>query len=160
MAIRNVVNLTGGKHRSKADLQRRQYEESLLGSDGNDLEDVTAVNFVNNTARKEYYRVLRRLREEIGIVGNLNRADLVNYSNSYGRYMDLVKECRKKDFSYTVATAQGPKANPIIRMMDEAQRSMGASASRLGMTVDGMLRSAKAKADKQEAEMEQVFGAI
>lgn len=40
-----------------------------------------------------------KLREEIGMVGNLNKSDLLNYANSYGRYMDLVKEVRKKDSS-------------------------------------------------------------
>ena len=37
---------------------------------------------------------------------------------------------------------------------------MGEAARRLGMTVDGQLKTAKAKADKEEAEMEKVFGAI
>ena len=94
------------------------------------------------------------------MVGNLNKSDLINYANSYGRYMDLVKECRKKTFEYVIETESGPKPNPIIRMMDEARRDMAESSRRLGMTLDGQLKAAKAKADKEEAEMEAVFGVI
>jgi len=156
---KKIVELST-KHRSKAETDRREYEQSLLSSSGTDLDDVRASQFVNTTAGKEYRRVLKRLREETGVIGNLNKSDLINYANSYGRYMDFVKECRKKDFKYVVETRNGPKPNPIIRMMDEARRDMAESSRRLGMTLDGQLKAAKAKADKEEAEMEAVFGVI
>ena len=156
---KKIVELST-KHRSKAETDRREYEQSLITSSGTDLDDVRASQFVNTTAGKEYRRVLKRLREELGFVGNLNKSDLINYANSYGRYMDLVKECRKKDFQYVVETRNGPKPNPIIRMMDEARRDMAESSRRLGMTLDGQLKTAAAKADRQEAEMEQKFGVI
>lgn len=156
---KKIVELST-KHRSKAETDRREYEQSLLSSSGTDLDDVRASQFVNTTAGKEYRRVLKRLREETGVIGNLNKSDLINYANSYGRYMDFVKECRKKDFQYVVQTRNGPKPNPIIRMMDEARRDMAESSRRLGMTLDGQLKAAKAKADKEEAEMEAVFGVI
>lgn len=159
MRARKVINIQT-KHRSKADRERREYEESLLNSDGLDLENIPATEFVNETARKEYDRILHRLREEVGVVGNLNKSDLLTYANGYGKYMDCVKQYRKRDFQLVIETKSGPKANPVLRMMDEAQRCMGEAARRLGMTVDGQLKTAKAKADKEEAEMEKVFGAI
>lgn len=156
---RKVLTLQTGH--LKRDVQdRRQYEESLVKSDGVDLDNVVAGDFTNTTARKEYDRALKRLREEAGIVGNLNKSDLLLYANAYGKYMDCVREYRKKDFQMVVWTDKGPKPNPIIKMMDDAQRCMQEASRRLGMTVDGQLKTAKAKADKQEAEMEQVFGAI
>ena len=93
---KKIVELST-KHRSKAETDRREYEQSLITSSGTDLDDVRASQFVNTTAGKEYRRVLKRLREETGVIGNLNKSDLINYANSYGRYMDFVKECRKKD---------------------------------------------------------------
>jgi P27 family predicted phage terminase small subunit len=159
MATRNVISISK-KHRSKSDRERREYEESLLNSDGLDLENIPATEFVNETAKKEYDRILHRLREEVGVVGNLNKSDLLTYANGYGKYMDCVRQYRKKDFQLVIETKSGPKANPVLRMMDEAQRCMGEAARRLGMTVDGQLKTAKAKADKEEAEMEKVFGAI
>lgn len=156
---RKVVSIQTG-HIKKDVQERREYEESLISSSGEDLDDVKTSQFVNTTARKEYDRVLKRLREETGMVGNLNKSDLINYANSYGRYMDLVKECRKRSFTYLIDTDAGPKPNPIIRMMDEARRDMAESSRRLGMTLDGQLKTAKAKADKEEADMEKVFGAI
>ena len=159
MATRNVISISK-KHRSHADVERRKYEESLLNSDGLDLENIPVTEFVNETARREYDRILHRLREEVGVVGNLNKSDLLTYANGYGKYMDCVRQYRKKDFQLVIETKNGPKANPVLRMMDEAQRCMGEAARRLGMTVDGQLKTAKAKADKEEAEMEKVFGAI
>lgn len=156
---RKIVSVQTGDLR-KSVKERRQYEESLINSSGDDLDEVKPGQFVNTTARKEYSRVLKRLREEQGLVGNLNKSDLINYANSYGRYMDLVKECRKKTFSYICETEKGPKPNPIIRMMDDARRDMAASSERLGMTLNGQLKTAKAKADRQEAEMEAKFGVI
>lgn len=156
---RKILQLQTGDLR-KSVRERREYEESLIKSDGMDLDDVPATEFINETARKEYDRVLRRLREEVGIIGNLNRSDLLTYANGYGKYMDCVRQYRKKDFHLVIETNSGPKANPVLRMMDEAQRCMGEAARRLGMTVDGQLKTAKAKADKEEADMEKVFGAI
>lgn len=154
---RKVLQLSS-KHRTKAEKARREYEESLIQSDGADLDDVTASQFVNATARKEYNRALRRLREEVGIVGNLSKSDLLNYANSYGRYMDLVKEVKKKDFTYIIETRSGPKPNPLVKMMDEARRDMAESSRRLGMTMDGQLKVAHAKATQEEEELRKVFG--
>ena len=156
---RKIIDVQTGNI-NKATRERRRFEESLIRSSGDDLDEVKPSQFVNSTAKKEYFRALKRLREEMGMVGNLNKSDLINYANSYGRYMDLVKECRKKTFEYVIETESGPKPNPIIRMMDEARRDMAESSRRLGMTLDGQLKAAKAKADKEEAEMEAVFGVI
>ena len=156
---RKIIDVQTGNI-NKATRERRRFEESLIRSSGDDLDEAKPSQFVNSTAKKEYFRALKRLREEMGMVGNLNKSDLINYANSYGRYMDLVKECRKKTFEYVIETESGPKPNPIIRMMDEARRDMAESSRRLGMTLDGQLKAAKAKADKEEAEMEAVFGVI
>ena len=154
---RKVLQLSS-KHRTKAEKARREYEESLIQSDGTDLDEVTASQFVNTTARKEYDRALKRLREEVGMVGNLNKSDLLNYANSYGRYMDLVKEVRKKDFTYIVQTRGCPKPNPLVKMMDEARRDMAESSRRLGMTLDGQLKAAHAKVSQEEEDLKKVFG--
>ena len=92
------------------------------------------------------------------MVGNLNKSDLLNYANSYGRYMDLVKEVRKKDFEYIIWTRNGPKPNPLVKMMDEARRDMAESSRRLGMTLDGQLKAAHAKATQEEEDLKKVFG--
>lgn len=156
---RKLISLHTGCMR-KDERERREYEEKLIASTGEDLDSVPPSMFVNAAARKEYARALKRLREEIGLVGNLNRSDLISYANAYGRYTDLVKRCREKGFEYTITTRNGPKQNPIVRMMNEARRDMAASSERLGMTVSGQLKAAKAKVDLEEAEMEAKFGSI
>lgn len=156
MSERRIVNINGGKHRTKADLARRQYEESLLNKDGEDLDNVKTSQFVSAAAKKEYDRALKRLRESGAPVCNLNLSDLIAYSNSWAIYEDLAKQCRKKTFEYVI----DGRPNPLIRMMNEARRDMAESSRRLGMTTEGQLKTAKAKADKQEAVLQQKFGAI
>ena len=156
---RKIISMqTGNINRSVR--ERRLYEESLVQDSGDDLDNIPAALFINSTAKKEYFRVLRVMREKGGIVGDLNRADLLSYSNSYAQYVSCVKQIRKKDFEMVIATSSGPKANPVCSLMDRARREMGESARRLGMTIDGMLKAASVKADMQEAELEQRFGAI
>lgn len=156
---RKVISMQTGNI-NKAVRERRKYEESLIRNSGDDLDNIPAALFINQTAKKEYARALRALREKNGIVGDLNRSDLLSYANSYARYISCVKEMKKKDFEMIILTPSGPKANPICGLMDRARRDMGESARRLGMTLDGMLKAASVKADMQEAEMEQRFGAI
>ena len=43
-------------------------------------------------------------------------------------------------------------------MMDEARRDMAESSRRLGMTLDGQLKAAKAKVNKEEEDLKMVFG--
>ena len=162
MRQRKVIKLESGTEgRSRAKTDRRLYEQTLIHSDGDDLDNVLPEELVSETARKEYERVKLRLREELGVVGNLNKSDLIAYANSYSRYIDCVHECQKKTFKMVIPTKDGSvKANPLLRLMDEARRDMAESSRRLGMTIDGQLKAAKAKADKQEEEMEQKFGAI
>lgn len=62
MSERRIVNINGGKHRTKADLARRQYEESLLNKDSEDLDSVKASQFVSAAAKKEYDRALKTYR--------------------------------------------------------------------------------------------------
>ena len=149
------------KPRRKMILSEDDYVEGVAKGDRMTLS--RAITLIESNSPRHFakaQRVLQRLREEQGLVGNLNKSDLINYANSYGRYMDLVKECRQKSFRYVVYTDSGPKPNPIIRMMDDARRDMAASSERLGMTLSGQLKTAKAKADRQEAEMEAKFGVI
>ena len=72
--------------------------------------------------------------------------------------MDLVKETKKKGFTYVVETSKGTKPNPLVKMMDEARRDMAESSRRLGMTLDGQLKAAKAKVNKEEEDLKMVFG--
>lgn len=157
--IRSMLNMNG-KHRSRADIDRRLYEESLIQSDGNDLDNVKEEDFINEDAQAEYWRALNRLREEGGIIGNLNKSDLLAYSNCFGKYTACVTLMRADDFEYVVQTKTGPRENPIIKTMEEARRGMGESARRLGMTIDGQLKSARVKADQAEEELRRDFGDI
>lgn len=156
---RKIISMqTGNINRSVR--ERREYEESLIRSDGSELDNIPSSLFVSRAAKQEYFRALRALRESIDIIGNLNRADLLSYANSYGRYVACVKEMKKKDFCMVIWTESGPKPNPVCTLMDRARRDMAESARRLGMTLDGMLKAAAAKAKEQEEDLEERFGGI
>lgn len=139
---------------------RRKYEESTIKTDTEDIDHPPSGLLINATAKKEYFRALKNLRLTVGLVGNLNMADLAMYANCYARYTDCVKQMRRKGFSPVIETENGAKENPVIGMMDKAQRGMMDAEKRLGMTFDGILKAASARVEKEEKQMESRFGAI
>lgn len=145
-------------HLSRSERERLRYAEELIVSTGEDLDTVKASMFVNATARREYDRALRRLREAGSLVGNLSRSDLISYANAYGRYMDLVKILRDPGHIMVVETRSGPKANPIDRMINEAAREMASAASRLGMSLSSQLAAMKENAPGKAIDTQ--FGEI
>ena len=129
-------------HISRAAKERRAYEETLITGSSEDLDSLEPGFFVNRTARAEYLRTLKRLREAGAIISNLSRSDLIAYANSYGRYMDLIRLMKKPDYTHTIETDSGPKANPLARMLNETRREMAASSGHLGMTAQAMRKQA------------------
>ena len=139
--------------------EKRKYEESLVNTGKTDLDDVPANLFLDAVARKEYKRVLTDLKK-IDIIGNLDRANLISYANSYALYVKICKKMKAKDFEDIVLTAQGMKPNPLYAILDQAKREMEAAGKTLGMSATARLQIASAKAKDQEADLKDTFGDI
>lgn len=146
-------NLTRGTQ------EKRKYEESLVNTGKTDLDDVPANLFLDAVARKEYKRVLADLKK-IDIIGNLDRANLISYANSYALYVKTCKKMKAKDFEDIVLTAQGMKPNPLYMILDQTKREMEAAGKALGMSATARLQIASAKAKDQEENLKDTFGDI
>nr|DAY08902.1 MAG TPA: terminase small subunit [Caudoviricetes sp.] len=155
---RKIISLQTGN--IKKDVRaRREYEESLIKTNGDELEKVPPSAFIDATAKKEYERIHKNLKS-IDIIGNLDRNAMIVYANAYSMYLKALKETRKKDFTPTVKTSSGEKPNPIYAILEQAKKDMETSGNALGMSASSRLKIAAEKAKGQEENLMQMFGDI
>lgn len=155
---RKIISLQTGN--IKKDIRaKREYEESLIKTDKDELEKLPSSVFLDATAKREYERVRKNLRS-IDIIGNLDRNSMIVYANAYSMYLQALKETKKKDFTPTVKTSSGEKPNPVYAIMEQAKKDMDTSGSALGMSASSRLKIASEKAKGQEENLMQLFGDI
>lgn len=155
---RKIISLQTGN--IKKDVRaKREYEESLVKTDKDELEKLPSSVFLDATAKREYERVRKNL-QSIDIIGNLDRNSMIVYANAYSMYLQALKETKKKDFCPTVKTSSGEKPNPIYAIMEQAKKDMDTSGSALGMSASSRLKIASEKAKGQEENLMQMFGDI
>nr|DAM81589.1 MAG TPA: terminase small subunit [Caudoviricetes sp.] len=155
---RKIISLQTGN--IKKDVRaKREYEESLIKTDKDELEKLPSSVFLDATAKREYERVRKNL-QSIDIIGNLDRNSMIVYANAYSMYLQALKETKKKDFCPTVKTSSGEKPNPVYAIMEQAKKDMDTSGSALGMSASSRLKIASEKAKGQEENLVQMFGDI
>ena len=155
---RKIISMQTGN--IKKDVRaKREYEESLVKPDKDELEKLPSSVFLDATAKREYERVRKNL-QSIDIIGNLDRNSMIVYANAYSMYLQALKETKKKDFCPTVKTSSGEKPNPIYAIMEQAKKDMDTSGSALGMSASSRLKIASEKAKGQEENLVQLFGDI
>ena len=155
---RKVISVQTGNI-NKATRAKREYEESLIKTDGDELEKVPPSVFLDSTAKKEYARIYKNL-QSIEIIGNLDRDNMIVYANAYSMYMRAVKEIKKKDFQPVVETNSGKKPNPMYSILEQAKKAMDTSGNALGMSASSRLKIASEKVKGQEESLMQMFGDI
>lgn len=155
---RKIISLQTGN--IKKDVRaKREYEESLIKTDKDELEKLPSSVFLDATAKREYERVRKNL-QSIDIIGNLDRNSMIVYANAYSMYLQALKETKKKDFCPTVKTSSGEKPNPIYAILEQAKKDMETSGNALGMSASSRLKIASEKAKGQEENLMQMFGDI
>nr|DAI40065.1 MAG TPA: terminase small subunit [Caudoviricetes sp.] len=155
---RKIISMQTGN--IKKDVRaKREYEESLVKTDKDELEKLPSSVFLDATAKREYERVRKNL-QSIDIIGNLDRNSMIVYANAYSMYLQALKETKKKDFCPTVKTSSGEKPNPIYAILEQAKKDMDTSGSALGMSASSRLKIASEKAKGQEENLMQIFGDI
>lgn len=155
---RKIISMQTGN--IKKDVRaKREYEESLVKTDKDELEKLPSSVFLDATAKREYERVRKNL-QSIDIIGNLDRNSMIVYANAYSMYLQALKETKKKDFCPTVKTSSGEKPNPVYAILEQAKKDMESSGSALGMSASSRLKIAAEKAKGQEENLMQLFGDI
>nr|DAS83992.1 MAG TPA: terminase small subunit [Caudoviricetes sp.] len=155
---RKIISMQTGN--IKKDVRaKREYEESLVKTDKDELEKLPSSVFLDATAKREYERVRKNL-QSIDIIGNLDRNSMIVYANAYSMYLQALKETKKKDFCPTVKTSSGEKPNPLYAILEQAKKDMDTSGSALGMSASSRLKIASEKAKGQEENLVQLFGDI
>lgn len=155
---RKIISMQTGN--IKKDVRaRREYEESLIKTDGDELEKVPPSVFIDAIAKKEYERIRKNLKS-IEIIGNLDRNSMIVYANAYSMYMRASKEIKKKDFEPVVETSSGKKPNPMYAILEQAKKDMDTAGNALGMSASSRLKIAAEKAKGQEENLMQMFGDI
>lgn len=155
---RKIISMQTGN--IKKDVRaKREYEESLVKTDKDELEKLPSSVFLDATAKREYERVRKNL-QSIDIIGNLDRNSMIVYANAYSMYLQALKETKKKDFCPTVKTSSGEKPNPVYAILEQAKKDMDTSGSALGMSASSRLKIASEKAKGQEENLMQLFGDI
>lgn len=155
---RKIISMQTGN--IKKDVRaKREYEESLVKTDKDELEKLPSSVFLDATAKREYERVRKNL-QSIDIIGNLDRNSIIVYANAYSMYLQALKETKKKDFCPTVKTSSGEKPNPIYAIMEQAKKDMDTAGNALGMSASSRLKIAAEKAKGQEENLMQMFGDI
>lgn len=155
---RKIISMQTGNIKKNV-RAKREYEESLVKTDKDELEKLPSSVFLDATAKREYERVRKNL-QSIDIIGNLDRNSMIVYANAYSMYLQALKETKKKDFCPTVKTSSGEKPNPIYAIMEQAKKDMDTSGSALGMSASSRLKIASEKAKGQEENLMQLFGDI
>ena len=155
---RKIISIQTGN--IKKDVRvKREYEESLVKTDKDELGKLPSSVFLDATAKREYERVRKNL-QSIDIIGNLDRNSMIVYANAYSMYLQALKETKKKDFCPTVKTSSGETPNPVYTIMEQAKKDMDSSGSALGMSASSRLKIAAEKAKGQEENLMQMFGYI
>ncbi len=155
---RKIVSMQTGNIKKDVRAQK-EYEESLIKTDGDELDKVPPSVFLDSTAKKEYERIKKNL-QSIDIIGNLDRNSMIVYANAYAMYLKTSKEIKKKDFKPVVTTNSGEKPNPLYAILEQAKKDMDSAGSALGMSASSRLKIAAEKAKGQENTLAQMFGDI
>ena len=118
---RKVISMQTGN--IKKDVRaKREYEESLVKTDKDELEKPPSSVFFDATAKREYERVRKNL-QNIDILGNLDRNSMIVYANAYSMYLRALKETKKKDFCPTVKTSSGESQIPCMRLWNKQRKT-------------------------------------
>lgn len=155
---RKIISMQTGNIKKNV-RAKREYEESLVKTDKDELEKLPSSVFLDATAKREYERVRKNL-QSIDIIGNLDRNSMIVYANAYSMYLQALKETKKKDFCPTVKTSSGEKPNPVYAILEQAKKDMDTAGNALGMSASSRLKIAAEKAKGQEENLMQMFGDI
>lgn len=147
-------------HNAIVEKRNRKQEEQYVVTGNNQLKSPPKW-LVNDTAKKEWRRIVRELKQ-IEIVGNLDYANLAGYCNAYANYIKTTEILREQEYYIERETRTGTIVvkNPMVDIQTTYAAEMRKFASLCGLTIDSRLKAAVVKKDKKEEAVTERFGAI
>ena len=155
MNTRKPLALHTGHHTQAEIEQMRQENEAA--ETGRDIFESTPADLIDKTARKEWRRITKELRD-FGAIGNLDAANLIGYCNAYALYVQATKALSGKPL--VIETEKGVQTNPATRVQDMYAKQMRDFAVKAGLSVDTRLKYASLKIKEEDDEIEDDFGDI
>lgn len=116
---------------------------------------------VDDVAKKEWRRIVKELKK-IGIIGNLDIANIGGYCNAFANYVKATGILKQQSYYVERETRNGiiVVKNPMVDIQKSYADEMRRFASLCGMTVDSRLKAASAKTKDTESEINRKFGGI
>lgn len=139
---------------SKAEKMRREYAEKEICTKKDEILNPPK-ELISKEAEKEWCRVVPQLME-IDIIGNLDRAALIGYCNSYSNYMKATRQLARQAF----INKDSGKKNPLIEVQKNYGDELRKFAAICGISMDSRLKAGMKKQEKKEESIKDRFGAI
>ena len=139
------------KHLTKAEIQQREYEESLIRIDD---KNIKAPNWLKDRVAKQEFKRLVVLLEKIDIICELDITTLGLYCQTYAKLVSLIKELEEE------ALVENGKANPKMKLQLQLSEELRKLGNELGITLNSRLKFATSKAEQERDEIKDEFGDI
>ena len=144
-------------HHTKAELARLEAENEAATATRKCFDGPPPNELIDENAKKEWARITDILKD-MEIIGDLDLFSLIGYCNAFSLYVKTTNEL--KTAPLTVDGAGGLKQNPLVRIQDLYAKQMRDMAMKCGLSIDYRLKCAAMKVNKEDDEVEDMFGDI
>lgn len=140
------------------EVQTRRSVEQDMTKTGTDYFTKPPKWLINQTAVKEYRRIVKELGR-LELLGNLDTNALGNYCNAFAKYVEITEKLA--DSPLTVINSAGNEVeNPLINLQIKYSKEMRDNGRLCGITIDSRLKFASQKLDSIEDDISAKFGDI
>lgn len=147
-------------HLTVVEKQKKKMEEECVKTGNSQLKRPPEW-LVNERAKKEWRRIVKELNK-IGVVGNLDLANLGGYCNAYANYIEVTELMKEQPYYIERQTRTGTITvrNPLVDIQRIYAAEMRKFATLCGLTIDSRLKAAATKTENTDEMIQKKFGNI
>ena len=132
------------KHLTKAEIQQREYEESLIRIDAKNIQ---APSWLKGKIAKAEFNRLAKLLLEIEVVNELDITSLAVYCENYERLIQVTKELETEELIIN------GRINPKMKLKLQLQDELRKLGNELGINLSARLKFASIKVQEEKDEL-------
>lgn len=132
------------KHLTKAEIQQREYEESLIRIDAKNIQ---APSWLKGKIAKAEFNRLAKLLLEIEVVNELDITSLAVYCENYERLIQVTKELETEELIIN------GRINPKMKLKLQLQDELRKLGNELGINLSARLKFASVKVQEEKDEL-------